>query len=119
MKEYIDIEKWSWYAFACIFLLMVGVSIYTIVTRYDEVYDDKPTKTLVPQQYVDRMTEFSIYYKDGHVGKCRATSVVYGVEDDKIYFLGQFKDTIQILPKVMVEDVQEKSTKVIKNMDKK
>lgn len=107
------IEKLIW----CMFFVVIFGCLVFVLHNKESITNDKHyknIKTLVHQQYVDPLIEFNIYYKDGQVSKCKATSVIYGVNDDKIYFLGQFNDTLQILPKIMVEDVREVQTKIKK-----
>lgn len=100
-----------------IFVFIFSCLIFVLYSNKETIANDKHyknIKTLVHQQYVDPLVEFNVYYKDGQVSKCKATSVIYGVNDDKIYFLGQFNDTLQILPKIMIEDIREVQTKVKK-----
>lgn len=72
------------------------------------------TKTLVKEQYVVPLTEFVITYKDGHTSSAKATSIIYGPNDDKIYFLGQFHDTLQVIPQIIVDNIEEKNTHIKK-----
>lgn len=52
------------------------------------------------------LTTFEVTYKDGTKNKVNATSVIYGQTNDNIYFLGNHKDTLYIMPKINVEEVK-------------
>lgn len=89
-----------------------------ILVGCGESHQPIKVKKLVKSTYVDPLVEFEIFYKDGNVSSSKATSVVYSTSNDNIYFLGQFGDTLQVLPKVIVEDIQEKTTKIKKKIRK-
>lgn len=95
----------------CMFGVVILCFLVFAVSPHKEINRINSGRKHVTIPHISGMSEFSVHYKDGHIGRYKASSVIYGIEDDKIYFLGQFKDTIQILPKVMVEDIQEISTK--------
>lgn len=52
------------------------------------------------------LTTFEVTYKDGTKNKVNAASVIYGQTNDNIYFLGNYKDTLYIMPKINVEEVK-------------
>lgn len=52
------------------------------------------------------LTTFEVTYKDGTKNKVNATSVIYGQTNDNIYFLGNNRDTLYIMPKINVEEVK-------------
>lgn len=52
------------------------------------------------------LTTFQVTYKDGTKNKVNAASVIYGQTNDNIYFLGNNKDTLYIMPKINVEEVK-------------
>lgn len=52
------------------------------------------------------LTTFQVTYKDGTKNKVNAASVIYGQTNDNIYFLGNHKDTLYIMPKINVEEVK-------------
>lgn len=52
------------------------------------------------------LTTFEVTYKDGTKNKVNAASVIYGQTNDNIYFLGNHKDTLYIMPKINVEEVK-------------
>jgi len=100
-------------------ILIIPLSIFLSPSNEEEnakinVDNNKGQKCYVRASYVDPLIDFEVKWKDGHSSIAKATSVIYGQTDDKIYFLGQFNDTLQILPKIMVEDVRERSSKVMK-----
>lgn len=94
----------------CVLILIVAIFLHR---RRDERIAIR-AKRLIEQQYVYPLVEFEVYYKDGHMAKVKATSVIYGESSDNIYFLGQFNDTLQVLPKIMVEDVKVVNNNLIK-----
>ena len=65
-------------------------------------YDPYVGKTLVH----NKLTTFEVTYKDGTKNKVNAASVIYGQTNDNIYFLGNHKDTLYIMPKINVEEVK-------------
>lgn len=100
-------------------ILILVISVFLSPSNEEEnakINNDinKNTKCYVRASYVDPLIEFEVKWKDGNTSTARASSVIYGQADDKIYFLGQFNDTLQALPKIMVEDVKEKSSRVMK-----
>lgn len=52
------------------------------------------------------LTTFQVTYKDGTKNKVNAAFVIYGQTNDNIYFLGNHKDTLYIMPKINVEEVK-------------
>lgn len=106
------------------FIVMIGalftIIYYTIYFVRNEVHLDnipeptKVTKVLQHQKYVDPLTTFNIYYKDGKIGNVKASRIIYGQTDDNIYCIGKENDTLMILPKIIVEDIKEKSSKIEK-----
>lgn len=52
------------------------------------------------------LTTFQVTYKDGTKNKVNAASVIYGQTNDNIYFLGNHRDTLYIMPKINVEEVK-------------
>lgn len=52
------------------------------------------------------LTTFEVTYKDGTKNKVNAASVIYGQTNENIYFLGNHKDTLYIMPKINVEEVK-------------
>lgn len=56
--------------------------------------------------YNNTLTTFQVTYKDGTKNKVNAASVIYGQTNDNIYFLGNHKDTLYIMPKINVEEVK-------------
>lgn len=52
------------------------------------------------------LTTFQVIYKDGTKNKVNAASVIYGQTNDNIYFLGNNRDTLYIMPKINVEEVK-------------
>lgn len=54
----------------------------------------------------NKLTTFQVTYKDGTKNKVNAASVIYGQTNDNIYFLGNNRDTLYIMPKINVEEVK-------------
>ena len=52
------------------------------------------------------LTTFEVTYKDGTKNKVNAVSVIYGQTNDNIYFIGNNRDTLYIMPKINVEEVK-------------
>lgn len=51
-------------------------------------------------------TYFNIYYREGKKEEVECDECVYGQTDNKIYFLSKLgKDTVKIVPKIMVDKV--------------
>ena len=76
---------------------IIGTQTQTQCT-YDPYVGETPAhKTL---------TTFEVTYKDGTKNKVNAASVIYGQTNDNIYFLGNHKDTLYIMPKINVEEVK-------------
>lgn len=104
--------KKLFYAAFMLWLCVVALSLCVSCNKPNP--NNKTLKQYRPADYVEVLTDFNIFYKDGNVSKCKATSVIYGTADDNIYFLGQYHDTLQVVPKVMVEDVEEVTYKIKK-----
>lgn len=87
--------------FASLFLYL-GYTRCIIGTQTKYTYDP-----YVGEIHVHKMlTTFEVTYKDGTKNKVNATSVIYGQTNDNIYFLGNHKDTLYIMPKINVEEVK-------------
>ena len=54
----------------------------------------------------NKLTTFQVTYKDGTKNKVNAASVIYGQTNDNIYFIGNNRDTLYIMPKINVEEVK-------------
>ena len=65
---------------------------------YDPYIDETPVH--------NTLTTFQVTYKDGTKNKMNAASVIYGQANDNIYFLGNNRDTLYIMPKINVEEVK-------------
>ena len=52
------------------------------------------------------LTTFEVTYQDGTKNKVNAVSVIYGQTNDNIYFIGNNRDTLYIMPKINVEEVK-------------
>lgn len=92
--------------FAIIFFsslfLYLGYTRCIIGTQTKYTYD--PYVGEIP---VNKMlTTFEVTYKDGTKNKVNAASVIYGQTNDNIYFIGNYKDTLYIMPKINVEEVK-------------
>lgn len=72
-------------------------------TQTQCTYDPYVGETTV---YNNTLTTFQVTYKDGTKNKVNAASVIYGQTNDNIYFLGNHKDTLYIMPKINVEEVK-------------
>ena len=92
--------------FAIIFF--VSLFMYLGYTRC--IIGIQPQRTYDP--YVgeipvhNTLTTFEVTYKDGTKNKVSAASVIYGQTNDNIYFLGNNRDTLYIMPKINVEEVK-------------
>ena len=86
--------------FAIIFF--ASLFIY-LGTQTQHTYDPYVGETPV---YNNTLTIFQVTYKDGTKNKVNAASVIYGQTNDNIYFLGNHKDTLYIMPKINVEEVK-------------
>ena len=54
-------------------------------------------------------TTYHIIYKDGTREEVKCESYIYGTDTDNIYFISDSgKDTVKVVPKVEVEEVQSK-----------
>lgn len=100
-------------------LLAVIICLLCILGMYFILYTISNVKVsevrpVTIQQKEYPLSTFDIYYKDGTKGKARAYSIIYGQTDDNIYFIGKDNDTINVLPKIIVEDVREISEKIRK-----
>ena len=93
--------------FAIIFFISLfmylGYTRCIIVTQPQRTYDPYVGETPV---YNNTLTTFQVTYKDGTKNKVNAASVIYGQTNDNIYFLGNNKDTLYIMPKINVEEVK-------------
>ena len=91
-----------------VIILFVSLFIYLgytrciIGTQTQHTYDSYVEETLVH----NTLTTFEVTYKDGTKNKVNATSVIYGQTNDNIYFLGNHKDTLYIMPKINVEEIK-------------
>lgn len=91
-----------------VIILFVSLFIYLgytrciIGTQTQHTYDPYVGETTVH----NRLTTFEITYKDGTKNKVNAASVIYGQTNDNIYFLGNYKDTLYIMPKINVEEIK-------------
>ena len=92
--------------FAIIFFvslfMYLGYTRCIIGTKTKHTYDPYVGKTLVH----NALTTFEVTYKDGTKNKVNAASVIYGQTNDNIYFLGNNRDTLYIMPKINVEEVK-------------
>ena len=86
--------------FASLFMYL-GYTRCIIGTQTQHTYDFYVGETPVH----NTLTTFQVIYKDGTKNKVNATSVIYGQTNDNIYFLGNHKDTLYIIPKINVEEV--------------
>ena len=87
--------------FASLFLYL-GYTRCIIGTQTKYTYD--PYVGEIPVRKM--LTTFEVTYKDGTKNKVNATSVIYGQTNDNIYFLGNHRDTLYIMPKINVEEVK-------------
>ncbi len=92
--------------FAIIFF--TSLFIYLAYTKYIGIAQE-----LTYNPYIDEkprventLTTFQVTYKDGTKNKVNAASVIYGQTNDNIYFLGNNRDTLYIMPKINVEEVK-------------
>ncbi len=88
--------------FASLFIYL-GYNRCIIGTQTKHTYDSYVGETPV---YKNALTTFEVIYKDGTKNKVNAVSVIYGQTNDNIYFLGNHKDTLYIIPKINVEEVK-------------
>ena len=92
--------------FAIIFFLSLfmylGYTRCIIGTQTQHTYDSYVRETPVH----NTLTTFEVTYKDGTKNKVNATSVIYGQTNDNIYFFGNHKDTLYIIPKINVEEIK-------------
>ena len=92
--------------FAIIFFvslfMYLGYTRCIISTQPQRTYDPYVGKTPVH----NKLTTFEVTYKDGTKNKVNAASVIYGQTNDNIYFLGNNRDTLYIMPKINVEEVK-------------
>ena len=93
--------------FAIIFFvslfMYLGYTRCIIGTQNQHTYDPYVGETPV---YNNTLTTFEVTYKDGTKNKVNAASVIYGQTNDNIYFLGNHKDTLYIIPKINVEEIK-------------
>ena len=87
--------------FASLFIYL-GYTRCIIGTQTQHTYDPYVGKTHVH----NKLTTFEVTYKDGTKNKVNAASVIYGQTNDNIYFLGNNRDTLYIMPKINVEEVK-------------
>ena len=91
-----------------VIILFVSLFIYLgytrciIGTQTQHTYDYYVGETPVH----NTLTTFEVTYKDGTKNKVNATSVIYGQTNDNIYFFGNHKDTLYIIPKINVEEIK-------------
>ena len=89
-------------------ILFVSLFIYLgytrciIGTQTKHTYDSYVEETPIH----NTLTTFQVIYKDGTKNKVNAASVIYGQTNDNIYFLGNHKDTLYIMPKINVEEIK-------------
>ena len=88
--------------FASLFIYL-GYTRCIIGTQTKHTYDSYVGETPV---YNNTLTTFQVIYKDGTKNKVNAASVIYGQTNDNIYFLGNHKDTLYIMPKINVEEIK-------------
>lgn len=96
------------------FLIMFGIIIVVVLYTAMDNLNDKEKNECNQPQVVNRLSTFNIYYKDGTIGTSKASRVIYGQTNDNIYFIGNNNDTLQVIPKITVEDVKEKNDKIKK-----
>lgn len=91
-----------------VIILFVSLFIYLgytrciIGTQTQHTYDSYVGETPVHK----KLTTFEVTYKDGTKNKVNATSVIYEQTNDNIYFFGNHKDTLYIIPKINVEEIK-------------
>lgn len=91
-----------------VIILFVSLFIYLgytrciVGTKTQHTYDYYVGETPVH----NTLTTFEVTYKDGTKNKVNATSVIYGQTNDNIYFLGNNRDTLYIIPKINVEEIK-------------
>ena len=91
-----------------VIILFVSLFIYLgytrciIGTQTQHTYDSYVGETPVH----NTLTTFQVIYKDGTKNKVNAASVIYGQTNDNIYFFGNHKDTLYIIPKINVEEIK-------------
>ena len=92
--------------FAIIFFvslfMYLGYTRCIIGIQPQHTYDPYVGKTHVH----NKLTTFEVTYKDGTKNKVNAASVIYGQINDNIYFIGNNRDTLYIMPKINVEEVK-------------
>lgn len=91
--------------FAIIFFtsLFIYLGYTRCIIGTQRTYDPYIGETSV---YNNTLTTFQVTYKDGTKNKVNAASVIYGQTNDNIYFLGNNRDTLYIMPKINVEEVK-------------
>ena len=87
--------------FASLFMYL-GYTRCIIGTQTQHTYDSYVEETPVH----NTLTTFEVTYKDGTKNNVNATSVIYGQTNDNIYFFGNHKDTLYIIPKINVEEIK-------------
>lgn len=92
--------------FAIIFF--ATLFIYLAYTRYISIAQELTYDPCIGEKprVENTLTTFEVTYKDGTKNKVNAASVIYGQTNDNIYFLGNKKDTLYIMPKINVEEVK-------------
>ena len=91
-----------------VIILFVSLFIYLgytrciIGTQTQHTYDPYVGETPVHNTF----TTFEVTYKDGTKNKVNATSVISGQTNGNIYFFGNHKDTLYIIPKINVEEIK-------------
>ena len=82
--------------------MYLGYTRCIIGTQTQHTYDSYVRETPVH----NALTTFEVTYKDGTKNKVNAASVIYGQTNDNIYFFGNHKDTLYIIPKINVEEIK-------------
>ena len=82
--------------------MYLGYTRCIIGTQNQHTYDSYVRETPVH----NKLTTFEVTYKYGTKNKVNAASVIYGQTNDNIYFLGNNRDTLYIMPKINVEEVK-------------
>lgn len=92
--------------FAIIFFAILFV--YLAYTKYIGIAQELTYNPYIGEEprVENTLTTFEVTYKDGTKNKVNAASVIYGQTNDNIYFLGNKKDTLYIMPKINVEEVK-------------
>ena len=81
--------------------MYLGYTRCIIGTKTQNTYDPYVGETLVH----NALTTFEVTSTDGTKNKENAASAIYGQTNDNIYFLENNRDTLYIMPKINVEEV--------------